>query len=135
QLFDEEEGTISQNIMSRNITDLIEFDNNDWETTELDKPNSIPLKDISRISITEKLNKDNQELSSNGVDISENTYMYYNGEYQVVELAQGKLDLIKEHYYRFDVNWISLIATLIIMAFTLISISYKLARLSFEMTF
>lgn len=135
QLYEEEEGTISQNVLSRNITDLMEFDNIDWESTDLDEPNQIPLDMIDKISISEKFDKKELDLSDDGEKISENQFFVMGGEKEIKELDQGKLDLIKEHYYRYDLNWISTIATLAVMAFTLLSIAYKLARLSFEMTF
>src|SRR5699024_10083022 len=137
QLYEEEEGTISQNILSRNIVDLMEFDDLEWEETELDKPKQIPLNLIDKISITEKLNSKDKdlELSKNGEKISEHQTFVMDGEQELKELPQGKLDLIKEHYYRYDINWIATLTTLIVMAFTLLTIAYKLARLSFEMTF
>src|SRR5699024_6726349 len=102
---------------------------------DLDEPNQIPLDMIDKISISEKFDKKELDLSDDGEKISENQFFVMGGEKEIKELDQGKLDLIKEHYYRYDLYWISTIATLAVMAFTLLSIAYKLARLSFEMTF
>ncbi|MFP3360690.1 hypothetical protein R0K17_25590, partial [Planococcus sp. SIMBA_143] len=41
----------------------------------------------------------------------------------------------QEYYYRYTVDWINLIGTLLVMAFVLITISVKLAKLFFELAF
>lgn len=137
QLYGEEEGTISQNILSKHITDLVEFDKTGWTKTDLDRPNTIPLSMIQRISITEKFDSDRSELdmSSDGKDISKYNLLWVYNQKDLAKFDQSGLEWNNQYYYRYSLNWITLIATLIVMAFTLLSIAYKLARLSFSLAF
>lgn len=138
ELYDEGEGSLSDNIISKQLTDLLEFDKKGWETTEVDPPNTLPLSMIGHLSVTEKLDEDRKELelSSEGKDIIGHKLTWSVSEKELVELEDSKLlPWANESYYRYSVNWLTLITTLAVMAFTLFSIAYKLARLSFELAF
>ena len=137
ELYDEGEGSLSENIISRNITDLVEFDKNNWSSSELTRPNTIPLSMLSNIQIKEKFDSNRTELnmSTEGKDLSEKYTIWTSSAKDLAKLDQGGLEWNNEYYYRYSVDWITLAVTLIIMAFTLFSIAYKLARLSFELAF
>lgn len=138
ELYDEGEGSLSDNIISKQLTDLLEFDKKGWETTEVDPPNTLPLSMIGHISVTEKLDEDRKELelSSESKDIISHKLTWSISEKELVELKDSTLmPWTNESYYRYSVNWLTLITTLAVMAFTLFSIAYKLARLSFELAF
>lgn len=138
ELYDEGEGSLSDNIISKQFTDVLEFDKKGWETTEVDPPNTLPLSMIRHISVTEKLDEDRKELelSSEGKDIVSHKLTWSVSEKELVELEDSTLmPWANESYYRYSINWLTLITTLSVMAFTLFSIAYKLARLSFELTF
>lgn len=138
ELYDEGEGSLSDNIISKQLTDLLEFDKKGWETTEVDPSNTLPLSMIGHLSVTEKLDEDRKELelSSEGKDIVSHKLTWSVSEKELVELEDSKLmPWAKESYYRYSINWLTLITTLAVMAFTLFSIAYKLARLSFELAF
>lgn len=137
-LYGKGEGSLSDTIISKQLTDLLEFDKKKWETIEVNPPNTLPLSMIGHISVTEKLNEDRKELelSSEGKDIIAHKLTWSVSEKELVELEDSKLMPWKnESYYRYDINWLTLLTTLAVMAFTLFSIAYKLARLSFELTF
>ncbi|TCI50374.1 hypothetical protein EVJ30_13060 [Exiguobacterium sp. SH5S13] len=51
------------------------------------------------------------------------------------KLDQGGVEWNNQYYYRYQPNWLTIFVTLGIMGFTLFSIAYKLARLSFELAF
>lgn len=138
ELYDEGEGSLSDNIVSRQLTDLLEFDKNGWETTELNPPNTLPLSMIGHLSVTEKLDEERNELdiTRESKDILSHKLTWSVSEKELLELEDSKLmPWTNESYYRYDVNWLTLLTTLAVMAFTLFSIAYKLARLSFELTF
>ncbi|MBT2583132.1 pLS20_p028 family conjugation system transmembrane protein [Planococcus sp. ISL-109] len=138
ELYDEGEGSLSDNIISRQLTDLLEFDKKEWETTELDPPNTLPLSMIGHLSVTEKLDGERTELelTPQGQDIVSHKLTWSVSEKELVELEDSTLmPWTNEFYYRYDINWLTLLTTLAVMAFTLFSIAYKLARLSFELTF
>lgn len=134
QLFDSEEGTISENILSRNIQDVIEFDQGNFESTE--PVQSIPYDMAKSLVVTEKLKGDegvtieNEKVFENYVSLSAD------GEGVLTKLDQGGLvSYNDQYYYRYSVDWLTIIVTLAVMGFTLFSIAYKLARLSFELVF
>ena len=137
QLYGEEEGTLSENILSRNIHDLVEFDANGWSSTEIDRPNTIPLDMIRGIAITEKFDSSRSELnmSSAGKDMSKKQLIWVSTGKDLAKFDQSGVEWNNSYYYRYSLNWVTLLATIIIMAFTLFSIAYKLARLSFELAF
>ncbi|MGL3067119.1 MULTISPECIES: pLS20_p028 family conjugation system transmembrane protein [Planococcus] len=138
ELYDEGEGSLSDNIVSRQLTDLVEFDKSDWETTDIDPSNTLPLSMIRHLSVTEKLDKERTELelTPDGREIIAHKLTWSVSEKELVELEDSTLmPWTNESYYRYDVNWLTLLTTLAVMAFTLFSIAHKLARLSFELTF
>lgn len=138
ELYDEGKGSLSDNIISRQLTDLLEFDKSGWETTELDSSNTLPLSMISQLSVTEKLKGERKELeiTPEGKEIVSHKLTWSMDEKELVELENSTLmPWTNETYYRYDINWLTLLTTLAVMAFTLFSIAYKLARLSFELTF
>ena len=138
QLYDEGEGSLSDNIISRQLTDLMEFDKNGWETTEIDPSNTLPLSMINHLSVTEKIDEERKELKlkSDSKEILSHKLTWSIKEKELVELEDSVLmPWTNESYYRYDINWLTLLTTLAVMAFTLFSIAYKLARLSFELTF
>lgn len=138
ELYDEGEGSLSDNIISRQLTDLLEFDKKEWATTELDPPNTLPLSMIKHLSVTEKLDEERTELelTPQGQDIVSHKLTWSVNEKELTELEDSTLmPWTNEFYYRYDINWLTLLTTLGVMAFTLFSIAYKLARLSFELTF
>nr|WP_312452216.1 hypothetical protein [Exiguobacterium sp.] len=51
------------------------------------------------------------------------------------ELDQSGVEWNNQYYYRYHPNWLTILVTLGVMGFTLFSIAYKLARLSFELAF
>ena len=138
ELYDEGEGSLSDNIVSRQLTDLMEFDKGGWETTDIDPSNTLPLSMIGHLSVIEKLDKERTELelTPDGKEILAHKLTWSVSEKELLELEDSKLmPWTNESYYRYDVNWLTLLTTLAVMAFTLFSIAYKLARLSFELTF
>nr|WP_058765885.1 hypothetical protein [Exiguobacterium chiriqhucha] len=51
------------------------------------------------------------------------------------KLDQSGVEWNNQYYYRYQPNWLTIFVTLGVMGFTLFSIAYKLARLSFELAF
>ncbi|MCQ6276408.1 hypothetical protein JMM81_15950 [Bacillus sp. V3B] len=136
----EENGTIGQAILKNNLTDVVLLDKKGWSTTELETENTIQLKYIPSIDIQEKLesDSDNYQLSSDGKEIASNKIAWNTdtSEASLIELDQGGLvGWDNEYYYRYHIDWFTLLTTLVVIGFTLFSISFKLARLSFELAF
>lgn len=131
-LFGSEEGTVSENILAENISDLYQFDQTDWADAE--QENSIPMDMVSKLKITERF--DAKELKLKNEDVAKK-YLSWNGEEaETKEFDQGGLaEWNNEYYYRYSLDWFTIIVTMLVMAFTLFSIAYKLSRLAFELVF
>lgn len=130
--YSDEDASISNTILSRNITDLMDFDANDWRTPE--RIESLPPSVVSKIPINEKFNT--KRLTIDHKAVSEKYLTWRDGALVAEDFEQGGFtELNDAYYYRYSVDWLTIIVTLSVMAFVLFSISYKLARLSFELVF
>lgn len=140
-LYESEDGTLSDSIIQKNVTDLVMFDRNNWSTTELSFPNDFPSSKAKNIDIKQRFTKDDLNeidisVSDTGNDISKHYLVLgEGGEDKIAKFDQSGLEWNNEYYYRYDVDWLTLLVTLAVMGFTLFSIAYKLARLSFELAF
>lgn len=134
-LYGEKDASLSEGILKRNIHDLIEHDSRNFETARDESVNAIPTDLIDNIRINEIFDKNNYDLSATGNKLAE-FYILWNGqETSLGKLDQGGVEWNNQYYYRYQPNWLTIFVTLGIMGFTLFSIAYKLARLSFELAF
>lgn len=135
-LFPDEDASLSGSIIQRNVTDLVEFDKNNWESTDTDIANSTPPNKIANINVKENYDKDVDGISKEGKEISKYLLSFNNtGEYSPKKMDQSGLEWNNEYYFRYSINWFTTLVTLTVIAFTLFSIALKLARLCFELTF
>ncbi|TCI43002.1 hypothetical protein EVJ23_13295 [Exiguobacterium sp. SH1S1] len=129
------EASLSESILKRNVHDLIEHDSNNFDAATGESLNAIPTELIDNIRINEIFDKNNYDLSATGNKLAE-SYILWNGkETSLGKLDQGGVEWNNQYYYRYQPNWLTIFVTLGIMGFTLFSIAYKLARLSFELAF
>lgn len=127
--------SISNQILRENIHDLIEYDRNDFPSSEGEALNSLPQSHLRNIDINEVFDSNEFRLGSTGEQISQSK-LTWNGETMgTTKLDQGGVEWNNQYYYRYQPNWLTIFVTLGIMGFTLFSIAYKLARLSFELAF
>ncbi|ERG68082.1 hypothetical protein M467_12400 [Exiguobacterium chiriqhucha RW-2] len=127
--------SLSENILKRNVHDLIEHDSKNFDAATGESLNAIPTELIDNIRINEIFDKNNYDLSATGNKLAE-SYILWNGkETSLGKLDQGGVEWNNQYYYRYQPNWLTIFVTLGIMGFTLFSIAYKLARLSFELAF
>ncbi|MGG3801185.1 pLS20_p028 family conjugation system transmembrane protein [Metabacillus fastidiosus] len=135
------EGTISQKIIKDNLTDIALYAENNFSSTELKPTNNIHESDIMLIDITEKIDKDfklagDKEMSAEAKKVISNKAKVDNaGNKQLVELKNGWFDFFPEQYYRWAWNYWTIFVTLCAMGFTLFLVSFKIAKLSFELAF
>ena len=140
-LYESDEGTLSDMVIQQNVTDLVMFDQNGWSTTDLSSPNSFTPSKAKKLDIKQRFTKSDLEdidikISPESEDISKYYLVLGEGDSEkIAKFDQSGLEWNNEYYYRYDVDWITLIVTLAVMGFTLFSVAYKLARLSFELTF
>jgi len=129
------EASLSESILKQNVHDLIEHDSKNFNATTGESLNAIPTELIDNIRINEIFNKNNYDLSATGNKLAE-SYILWNGrETSLGKLDQSGVEWNNQYYYRYQPNWLTIFVTLGIMGFTLFSIAYKLARLSFELAF
>ncbi|OTY56666.1 pLS20_p028 family conjugation system transmembrane protein [Bacillus thuringiensis] len=138
----EQKGSLSDEIIKKNITDVAVIDQNGWKKKEdLNPKNNIPEKNIRQIDITEKIDEDfeftkDKDLSDNGKKILKNKrVMDALGVASLAELKDGWFDFFPEKYYRWHWNFWNIFFTLLITGLTLLLVSIKLARLFYELAF
>ncbi|HHY2675797.1 TPA: pLS20_p028 family conjugation system transmembrane protein [Bacillus toyonensis] len=138
----EQKGSLSDEIIKKNITDVAVIDQNGWKKKEdLNPKNNIPEKNIRQIDITEKIDSDfkftkDKDLSDGGQKILQNKrVMDALGVASLAELKDGWFDFFPEKYYRWHWNFWNIFFTLLITGLTLLLVSIKLARLCYELAF
>ncbi|WP_214808533.1 MULTISPECIES: pLS20_p028 family conjugation system transmembrane protein [unclassified Exiguobacterium] len=134
-VYENRDHTLSQSVLQKNIHDLVEYDKTAFKDTKIKIPNSIPASQIKNIDINDVFDSDEYRLSKEGEDISQNKLAWNGKEMTETELDQSGVEWNNQYYYRYHPNWLTILVTLGVMGFTLFSIAYKLARLSFELAF
>ncbi len=134
-VYENRDHTLSQSVLQKNVHDLVEYDKTAFKDTKIKIPNSIPASQIKNIDINDVFDSDEYRLSKEGEDISQNKLAWNGKEMTETELDQSGVEWNNQYYYRYHPNWLTILVTLGVMSFTLFSIAYKLARLSFELAF
>jgi len=135
-LYDENDSTISNKILLQNIHDLVLYDKKDFKVPgQKEKMNNIPESLVKNLRVNEVFNQNDFSLSDTGIKLSESFVMWDGKEAVLGELDQSGVEWNNQYYYRYHPNWLTILVTLGVMGFTLFSIAYKLARLSFELAF
>ncbi|OOR03391.1 hypothetical protein BW900_27250 [Bacillus mycoides] len=138
----EQKGSLSDEIIKKNITDIAVIDQNGWKKKEdMNPKNHIPEKNIRQIDITEKIDSDfefakDKKLTDDGQKLLKNKrVMDGMGVASLAELKDGWFDFFPEKYYRWHWNFWNIFFTLLITGATLLLVSIKLARLFYELAF
>ncbi|MED0988048.1 pLS20_p028 family conjugation system transmembrane protein [Bacillus paramycoides] len=138
----EQKGSLSDEIIKKNITDIAVIDQKKWKKKEDMSPkNHIPEKNIRQIDITEKIDSDfefakDKKLTDDGQEILKNKRVMDGlGTASLAELKDGWFDFFPEKYYRWHWNFWNIFFTLLITGLTLLLVSIKLARLFYELAF
>ncbi|WP_214861739.1 pLS20_p028 family conjugation system transmembrane protein [Exiguobacterium sp. s161] len=134
-VYENRDHTLSQSVLQKNVHDLVEYDKTAFKDTKIKIPNSIPASQIKNIDINDVFDSDEYRLSKEGENISQNKLAWNGKEMTETELDQSGVEWNNQYYYRYHPNWLTILVTLGVMGFTLFSIAYKLARLSFELAF
>ncbi|WP_018395855.1 pLS20_p028 family conjugation system transmembrane protein [Bacillus sp. 37MA] len=135
------EGTISEKIIKAGLTDVAQFDVKNWKTTDLAEPNKIPQENIRMINITEQIDgdfeisKDNKISEKGGEILEKRVTLDASGNGSVTGLENGWFDFFEEKYYRWHWDFWTISISLFVTGMTLLFISIKLAKLSYELAF
>lgn len=135
-LYSENDSTISNKILLQNIHDLVLYDKKEFKVADQkEKMNNIPESLVKNLRVNEVFDQNDFSLSDTGVKLSESFVMWDGQKTVLGELDQSGVEWNNQYYYRYHPNWLTILVTLGVMGFTLFSIAYKLARLSFELAF
>jgi len=135
-LYSENNSTISNKILLQNIHDLVLYDKKEFKVADQkEKMNNIPESLVKNLRVNEVFDQNDFSLSDTGVKLSESFVMWDGQKTVLGELDQSGVEWNNQYYYRYHPNWLTILVTLGVMGFTLFSIAYKLARLSFELAF
>ncbi len=135
-LYSENDSTISNKILLQNIHDLVLYDKKEFKVADQkEKMNNIPESLVKNLRVNEVFNQNDFSLSDTGVKLSESFVMWDGQKAVLGELDQSGVEWNNQYYYRYHPNWLTILVTFGVMGFTLFSIAYKLARLSFELAF
>jgi len=135
-LYSENDSTISNKILLQNIHDLVLYDKKEFKVADQkEKMNNIPESLVKNLRVNEVFDQNDFSLSDTGVKLSESFVMWDGQKAVLGELDQSGVEWNNQYYYRYHPNWLTILVTLGVMGFTLFSIAYKLARLSFELAF
>jgi len=127
-------GPIANKIVKDNIEDLLLYDSVNFDTTKLTDKNNIPVDYIMNIDITENIDTSFNKLNNSDL-FKKKLTVDKDGNQIAVDLSKGFLGVGDENYYRFSVNFFTIIITLIVLSATYILSSIKIARIIFELAF
>lgn len=135
-----EQGELGFKTFKDNLTDIYVLADNGWTTTTPDPPNY--LKDRDNFDINEKVLE--APDGDNGDPLKNKLIDKKGGEgKEVVELEDGGGGIFKkimkklfaETYYRWRVDWVATIGTLLALSFAMIISILRACRVSIEMAF
>ncbi|MGW9102773.1 pLS20_p028 family conjugation system transmembrane protein [Priestia megaterium] len=135
------ESTVSEKIIKQNVTDVAQFDVNDWKTPKLKEPNKVPQNRIDLIDITEKIDGDfkvneKDKISDEGQKIlTHKAAITPDGKEGLVKLENGWFDFFPELYYRWHWNFWTIAISLFVTGMTMLFTSIKLSKLCYELGF
>ena len=89
-------------------------------------------EDLELLSINEVLKPD--EVKAESKDLVSNRIYYRKDDLQLKEIYNGVAwtDLLNEYYYRYDVEWYTVIVGLISMIIVYVCLAYKVVRILYE---
>ncbi len=120
---------ISDKIIKDNVSDMILYDKNKF-SLDPNPPNNINGSDIRNIDVNETIDPKNAETEV----LKQRMTYSETGMAKATELEDGWLQW-DERYYRWDVNFITIIVTLGVTFVALLLSSIKVGRIIFELAF
>lgn len=135
-LFISNGSTIAEEIVSNNVKDLYLYDSDNFSNRELSPSNYIPKKNILKISPVEEIDRgevNNKKIFQNEVRPVIDNLENDGGGFELKRInGWFKID---SEYYRYDINFFTIMATLLISAVVLIFTIIKLMKLCIELAF
>jgi len=131
---------LSDHVLTDNVTDMTRYDADGFRTVNIKYKSyyatpGAPSEKITSINPTETVDPENTKKK----DVWKNRIVTdRNGKQTLQELNSGKVGfvdvpILSEYYYRWKINWLNIISTLLITGVALILSSIKIARLLYEL--
>ncbi len=128
------DGMLANKIVKDNIIDLLLYDSVGFDLTKIDDSNNIPESYIMNIDITEDIDANSNSLKDPEM-FKKKITVDKDGNQIAVDLSRGFLGVGDEQYYRYTVNFFTIMVTLLVLSATYIFSSVKIARIIFELAF
>ncbi|MBY0756298.1 hypothetical protein K5V21_12655 [Clostridium sardiniense] len=120
-------------IVKNNLSDLYYLDKVGYKLD--DKRNDIPKSDVMNIDINEKLDIGNIKDKQGSRCLVKKLISNANGTLKATELGDSFFSFLDENYYRYNLNFMVVIISLLVTATTLICCSLKIGRIIIELGF
>lgn len=130
-MFKSENTMIASEIISSNIADIYLYDKNNFTNKNIEPKNTIDRNKVTKIDPTEEVDRSKVKNK----EVFENKIIPAIGEegYELKKInGWFKID---SEYYRWDINFFQIIATLLISGMVLIFTMIKIVKLMFELAF
>lgn len=128
--------TSGQSVVKSNITDLLQYDDNNWTTEKLKDTNNIPSDNIKYIKINEQLKAKDKRLTSDKSKELLKVKINVGADGKTVSEKNEK-GVFKwdEHYYRYSWHPWVIAFTLIMTIFVNVLTSFKYLKIIYELAF
>lgn len=131
---EQDAGSDNANTVLNGIVDLTYLDSQDFKITDDSQQlNSLKQKDIQYIDINETVDTGEDQFDNlkNPKVFKKRLVLNDSGEYSITK--NGKfLGLIKKWYYRYDVDWVNIMMTLLALIIMYIFTAYKTVKIEYE---
>ncbi|WP_346628044.1 pLS20_p028 family conjugation system transmembrane protein, partial [Bacillus thuringiensis] len=129
-------GSLGVSIVKSNLADLNFYAK---ENFQLPKPNEKRINGVSEenikyIDFNETVNMDDARDEGKKA-LNSRLVLSYDNKLKTEDLDNGWFDVFKEAYYRWDINWGSVLISLIVTAFALLISIVKVGRIIYELAF
>lgn len=136
-----DQGQAADELVSSNLTDLLYVDKHLSGGLRNMTPNNIPHasltgEQIKNINYSEVIETDSEQITTDGAkDILSQKTTYFNDEYFLTEIDDGNFitKLFAEFYYRYKLNFGTVILSLLALCIVFLIMGYKIIRLVIEL--
>ncbi|MDA2497090.1 hypothetical protein PDN61_27265, partial [Bacillus cereus] len=132
-----EPGSIGVSIVKSNLADLNFYAQTNFQLgdSEGKRINGISTENLKHIDFTETVDADLAKDSAAKDALNSRIVLSYDNKLTTDKLDNGWFDVFKEAYYRWSLNWGSVLLSLIVTAFALLISIVKVGRIIYELAF
>ncbi|WP_194145333.1 pLS20_p028 family conjugation system transmembrane protein, partial [Bacillus wiedmannii] len=132
-----EPGSIGVSIVKSNLADLNFYAQTNFQLGDSKgkRINGISTENLKHIDFTETVDADLAKDSAAKDALNSRIVLSYDNKLTTDKLDNGWFDVFKEAYYRWSLNWGSVLLSLIVTAFALLISIVKVGRIIYELAF